>query len=108
MSRKSTFHKIDLVEAGDPSSGFTSASTDCLNIDKVAYHLVSSGATDSVCTIQVSGDNSNWADSSATVTLAGAGNKTVELDTAHRYVRLSVASGTGAGPVDVHLTGKSR
>ena len=105
--RKTTVHKLNLVEAGDPSSGFNSASTDCLGIDKIAYHLVSSGATNSVCTIQVSGDNTNWADSSATVTLAGAGNKVVELETAHRYVRLSVASGTGAGPVDVHVTGKS-
>ena len=105
--RKTTVHKLNLVDAGDPSSGFTSDSTDCLGVDKVAYHLVSSGATDSVCTIQVSGDGTNWADSSATVTLAGAGSKTVELETAHRYVRLSVASGTGAGPVDVHITGKS-
>jgi len=88
-----------------PSLGFGSslsatangASIDCQNMSKLSFQVTqTAGSVSWSAVLQLSNDNVNWSDSTATASITAAGSSYIEkVDVAARYCRLRLVRTSG-------------
>lgn len=73
-------------------------------VDKVRYHVVSSGSTTATVDIQTSHDGTNWGAAITQISNPGTGTKTGTFDGPVKYIR-AVTAGATHGTITVTVTG---
>ena len=100
-------HFSELIQAGIDANATTTTTT--LHVDdnnKVAFHVVAATGSHAthVITLQCSLDDSNWFDTSSTITGVGV---VTNVDVSTHFVRLKVTTNEGsASTVNIIIQGK--
>jgi hypothetical protein len=110
MGSKRTLDYAELVVDGDMSGDITSASTNILHTDRVGYQLVWTGTPVGTFSVEVSNDDTTWAELTLSTEITGGGaadNAFIDVETAAKFVRVKWTNSSSTGTLQAHITAKS-